>query len=186
MDKKQLSEQEIRTRYITPALTKARWDRHQHIREEVFLTDGKIQVRGRMHSRGKQKFADYILYYQRLPLVVVEAKGNRHSIGDGMQQALGYAEMIDAPFAVSSNWDGFLFHDRTGKAAQVETELGLDAFPGPNELWDRYRDFKGFMPEAEKAITAITHPETVGSFPFPFWAFNYVPTPMTTPSAEIS
>ncbi len=114
LDKKELSERDICTKFITPAIRQANWIERQ-IREEVKLTDGRIIVKGSSTSRGKPKRADYILSYKpNLPLAVVEAKRNVYTLGDGMQQALLYAEMLDIPFAFSSNGDAFLLHDRTG------------------------------------------------------------------------
>lgn len=103
-------------------------------------------VRGRLVSRAKSKRADYVLSYKaNLPLAVIEAKDNNHGVGDGMQQALGYAEMLDVPFAFSSNGDRFLEHDRTGASKKPERELALDAFPSPDELWQRYRAWNTSM-----------------------------------------
>lgn len=127
-DKKALSERDVCTKYITPAIARAGWDVQLQVREEVHLTKGRVIVRGRLVSRGQAKYADYVLYYKpNLPLAIVEAKDNTHGVGDGMQQALGYAEMLDVPFVFSSNGDGFLLHDRTGQGAKVERELALDA-----------------------------------------------------------
>ena len=104
MSKKNLSEQDIRTKYITPAIIASDWDLHTQIREEVTFTAGRIIVRGKLHSRGKAKRADYVLYHKpNQPIAIVEAKDNKHSLGDGMQQALDYAETLDVPFAFSSN-----------------------------------------------------------------------------------
>lgn len=144
MDKKKLSERDICSKFITPAITNAGWDLHNQIREEVGFTKGRIIVRGKLHTRGEQKRADYILYYKsNIPLAVIEAKDNSHSIGAGMQQALNYAETLAVPFVFSSNGDGFLFHDATGHADKMEQELALDAFPSPTELWQRYCLWKG-------------------------------------------
>ena len=144
MDKKKLSERDICTKYITPAVINAGWDLHNQIREEVSFTKGRIIVRGKLHSRGEQKRADYILYYKsNIPIAVIEAKDNSHSVGSGMQQALNYAETLEVPFVFSSNGDGFLFHDRTGQAAITEQALALEAFPSPAELWQRYCQWKG-------------------------------------------
>ncbi|MGY0218370.1 EcoAI/FtnUII family type I restriction enzme subunit R [Endozoicomonadaceae bacterium StTr2] len=155
MNKKQLSERDICTKFITPAIVKSGWDIHNQIREEVTFTDGRIIVRGKLHSRGKRRRADYILYRQKnQPLAIVEAKDNKQSIGAGMQQALEYAEALDVPFAFSSNGDGFIFHDRTGNAAVKESELTLDQFPSPEELWQRYCQWKGLTG------TALTTVET--------------------------
>jgi len=124
MSKKDLSEQDVRTKYITPAIIASDWDLHTQIREEVTFTAGRIIVRGKLYSRGKAKRADYVLYHKpNQPIAIIEAKDNKHSLGDGMQQALDYAETLDVPFAFSSNGDGFLFHDRTGLPDPVEPRL---------------------------------------------------------------
>ena len=144
VDKKSLSERDVCSKYITPAIMSAGWDLETQIREEVSLTKGRIIVRGMLHVRGERKRADYVLFYkQNIPLVVVEAKDNTHNVGAGMQQALGYAEMLDVPFVFSSNGDGFLLHDRTGLSEKMEQTLALDAFPSPEELWQRYCQWKG-------------------------------------------
>ena len=102
------------------------------IREEVSFTKGRIIVRGKLVTRGKGKRADYILYYKpNIPIALIEAKDNNHSVGDGMQQALDYAVTLDIPFVFSSNGDGFVFHDRTGTSAEKETTLAARAFPSP-------------------------------------------------------
>lgn len=143
MDKKALSERDICTKFITPAIVKAGWNRDVQIREEVSFTDGKVIVRGKLVSRGKQKRADYILYYKNnIPIAVVEAKDNKHSIGAGIQQAIGYAETLDIPFVFSSNGDGFIFHDRTINLGKKEIELSIDEFPSPKSLWEKYKKFK--------------------------------------------
>jgi len=143
VDKKSLSERDICTKFITPALTAAGWDLHSQIREEVSFTKGRIIVRGKLHTRGEQKRADYILYYKsNIPLAVIEAKANGHSVGAGMQQALNYAETLGVPFVFSSNGDAFLMHDRTGLADKTEQELALNAFPSPAQLWQSYCQWK--------------------------------------------
>ena len=153
MDKKRLSERDICTKFITPALRTAGWDEMVQIREEVSFTKGRIIVRGRLVSRGKSQRADYLLSVKpNIPIALIEAKDNTHAIGDGMQQGLEYAETLGIPFVFSSNGDGFLFHDRTGASAERETTLGLDAFPPPGELWARYRAWKGLTPEAESLV----------------------------------
>ena len=153
MDKKSLSERDICTKFITPALHSAGWDQMHQIREEVDFTKGRIIVRGKLVSRGKHKRADYILYIKpNIPLAVIEAKDNTHSVGDGMQQGLDYAATLDIPFVFSSNGDGFRFHDRTATGSATETTLALDAFPSPADLWARYRTWKGFNPEAERLV----------------------------------
>src|ERR1035437_5922176 len=150
MDKRVLSERDICTKFITPALRQAGWDEMLQIREEVGFTKGRIIVRG---QSGKAKRADYILYFKpNIPLALIEAKDNSHSVGDGMQQGLEYATTLDIPFVFSSNGDGFVFHDRTGAGAAMETTLGLDAFPSPADLWARYRAWKGLTAEAEQIV----------------------------------
>ena len=104
MYKKDLSERDICTKFITPAIVKAGWDKDSQIREEVSFTAGKVIVRGKLVSRGKGKRADYILYYKNnIPLAVIEAKDNKHSVGAGIQQAIEYAQVLDVPFVFSSN-----------------------------------------------------------------------------------
>ncbi len=153
MNKKTLSEQDIRTKYITPALVDVGWDIVDQIREEVTFTDGRIYVRGKIHTRGKKKRADYILYYKpNIPIAVVEAKDNTHTVGAGMQQALGYAETLDIPFVFSSNGDGFVFHDKTLTSGNLESELSLDSFPSPEALWAKYKAYRGITAEAEPVV----------------------------------
>ena len=127
LNKKSLSEADIRTKFITPAIEQAGWDRMTQIMEEVDFTKGRIIWRGKTVKRGERKRADYVLYWKpNIPIAVVEAKDNNHSVGDGMQQALGYADekALDLPFVFSSNGDGFLFHDRTGTFDKVEAGTG--------------------------------------------------------------
>ncbi len=157
IDKKSLTERDICSKYITPAITMAGWDLLSQIREEVSFTKGRIIVRGKMHTRGEQKRADYILYYKsNIPLAVIEAKDNNHSIGAGMQQALNYAETLDVPFVFSSNGDAFLFHDCTGLSDKTEQEVDLDAFPSPEALWQRYCQWKGL--ETANALRTVEMP----------------------------
>lgn len=157
MDKKQLSETDIRTRFITPAIVGTgtpKWDLRTQVLEERYFTKGRVIVRGKSVSRGEAKKADYILFVRpNLPIAVVEAKDNNHSIGAGMQQALEYAEILDVPFAYSSNGDGFLEHDRTGTGAAVERELALEEFPTPAELWERYCKWKGYTTAQRSIVT---------------------------------
>ena len=152
MNKKQMSEQDIRTKYITPAILAAGWDRDLQIREEVSFTKGKITVRRKIVKRGEQKRADYILYWKpNIPLAIVEAKDNNHNIADGMEQALNYAEILDIPFVFTSNGDGFSFYDKTAEH-NVQIELALDQFPSPEDLWARYKKFKGITEASEKVV----------------------------------
>jgi type I restriction enzyme R subunit len=152
MSKKELSERDICTKFITPAVEKAGWDKHTQLLEEVSFTDGKIYVRGKLTARGTQKRADYILYYKpNIPIAIIEAKDNKHSIRSGIQQGLDYARILDIPCVFSSNGDGFLFHDRTAIDENIETELSLDEFPSPEQLWEKYKKYKGITtPAAEK------------------------------------
>lgn len=158
MNKKDLSERDICTKFITPAIEKSGWDKLTQLLEEVSFTDGKIYVRGKMTARGARKRADYILYYKpNIPIAIIEAKDNKHSVRSGIQQALDYAKILDIPCVFSSNGDGFVFHDRTELDAHgqgnVETELDIDSFPSPEELWQKYKKYKGIeTPEAEKVV----------------------------------
>lgn len=142
MNKKALSEADIRSKFITPALCgndSAGWDLMTQLREEVYFTKGRVIVRGKTVRRGEAKKADYLLYYKpNLPIAVIEAKDNTHNVGDGMQQALEYAEILDVPFAYSCNGDAFLEHDRTVTSGTVTREIPLNRFPSPEELWSRY------------------------------------------------
>ncbi|MDP8705785.1 DEAD/DEAH box helicase family protein [Serratia marcescens] len=173
MDKHQLSERDICTKFITPAIVQAGWQQHQ-FREEVGLTDGRVMVRGKLASRiknpdakGGPKRADFVLYARsNVPIAVVEAKQTKFSVGHGMQQALAYAEMLDAPFAISSNGDGFLLHDRTGITQPVERKLQLNEFPSLDDLWPLYKQWKGIAsPEAVKLIEQPFHTDGSGKEP---------------------
>ncbi|MBN9346870.1 MAG: DEAD/DEAH box helicase family protein [Devosia sp.] len=153
MDKRSLTERDICTKFILPAVKRAGWDEMVQVREEVYFTKGRIIVRGKMTYRGKAKKADFVLYYKpNIPIALIEAKDNTHSVGHGIQQGLDYAATLDIPFVFSSNGDGFVFHDRTGRSVPVETNLGLDAFPSPADLWARYRAWKGLDAEAEQIV----------------------------------
>ena len=153
MNKKELSERDICTKFITPALRRAGWNEQTQLREEVTFTKGRVIVRGRMVSRGKAKRADYVLYFKpNIPLAVIEAKDNHCSVGEGIQQALDYATTLKVPFAFSSNGDGFVFHDRTVTSGVIEKNLSLDDFPAPAALWARYRDWQGLPPEADDLV----------------------------------
>lgn len=146
MDKKQLSETDIISKFIMPAIEGAGWDSMLQIRQEVKLRDGKVIVRGQLGVRKTVKSADIVLYHKpNMPLAVVEAKANKHEIGKGMQQGLDYARLLDVPFVFASNGDGFVFHDKTApEGAPIETEISLDEFPSPDQLWQKYRAFKGY------------------------------------------
>ena len=154
MNKKDLTESDICAKFITPHIVGAGWNEDLQIRREVDFTDGRIYVRGKLHARGKRKRADYILYYKpNIPIAVVEAKDNNHTVSAGIQQALGYARTLDIPFVFSSNGDGFHFHDRTVTQGELETSLPLDGFPTPELLWAKYKAFKGIS-EAQEAIVS--------------------------------
>jgi type I restriction enzyme R subunit len=162
MNKKQLSERDICTKFITPALEAAGWDIKKQIREEVSFTNGKIIVRGKLVARGRRKRADYLLYFKpSIPIAIIEAKDNHHAVGSGMQQAIGYAEALDIPFVYTSNGDSFVEYDRTIRDENtspeirktIEKELALDAFPSPQELWNRYKKQYQISEETEPIVT---------------------------------
>ena len=166
MDKKSLSERDICTKFISPAITKAGWNAMSQIREEVTITKGRITVRGKLVSRGKAKRADYVLYYKsKIPIAIVEAKDNNHAVGDGIQQAIGYAESLDVPFAFSSNGDGFVFHDLSGGTSSPEVNLGLNEFPSPIELWSRYCAWKGLTAAEEPTFLQDYYDDGSGKEP---------------------
>src|SRR5580693_3231064 len=156
MDKKQLTEADIRTKFITPALLGidgSKWNVMTQLREEVYFTKGRVIVHGKTTKRGEAKKADYLLYYKsNIPIAIIEAKDNNHAVGDGMQQALDYAVTLNIPFVFSSNGDGFVFHDRTGTSMEKEASLSLDAFPTPKDLWSKYRAWKGLTPDEEAIV----------------------------------
>ena len=166
MDKRSLTERDICTKFITPAVAAAGWDIGLQVREEVYFTKGRITVRGKMVSRGKAKRADYILYIKpNVPLALIEAKDNNHAVGDGMQQALGYAESLNIPYVFSSNGDAFVFHDRTGVSAEKESNIGLNAFPSPADLWARYSAWKGLTPDAQDVVLQDYYDDGSGKQP---------------------
>ncbi len=153
VDKKSLSERDICTKFITPAVVAAGWDVQTQLLEEVSFTDGKILVKGRLHMRGTAKRADYILYFKpNIPIAIIEAKDNKHSIHSGLQQALDYSQILDIPFVFSSNGDGFVFHDKTASGDQIETILDNENFPSPEALWEKYKNFKGIVTQDETRI----------------------------------
>ena len=134
---KSLSEEDVKLRFITPAITAKGWSVEDITMEKkVKFTDGKINLRGNLVARSKAKYADYMLFYHRAkPIAIVEAKDNNHTVSYGLQQAMTYAQMMDVPFAYSSNGDGFREHDfLTGQ----ERDLALDDFPSPDELISRW------------------------------------------------
>ncbi len=154
MDKKQFSERDICSKYITPALERAGWDIATQVREEFPLTNGRIVVRGKLHTRAKNKRADYVLFYKpNVPIAIIEAKDNNHSLGDGMQQGLGYAEMLQVPFVFSSNGDGFLFHNKIATDGIIEREISLEEFPSANMLWQWWSDHQGLSDQQQSLVT---------------------------------
>ncbi len=153
MDKKTLSERDICSKYISPALKNAGWDLNTQVLEEVTFTDGKIYVRGKLTARGERKRADYLLYYQDNPIAIIEAKDNKHSVRAGIQQALNYARILDIPSVFSSNGDGFVYHDRTATSEDIEQELSLENFPSSAQLWEKYKQYKGIVTEQGEKIS---------------------------------
>jgi type I restriction enzyme R subunit len=169
MNKKTLTEADIRTKFITPALVGAdgnKWNVMTQLREEIYFTKGRVIVRGKTVKRGEAKKVDYLLYYKpNIPIAVIEAKDNNHTVGDGMQQALEYAEILDVPFAYSSNGDAFLEHDRTATGSVVERKIPLDQFPTPGELWERYCAAKGYTTAQETVTTQDYYYDVSGKSP---------------------
>ena len=167
MNKKELSERDICTKFINPAIEKAGWNLRTQVREEVSFTDGRIIVQGNLHTRGKRKRADYILYYKpNVPIAIIEAKDNNHNVGDGMQQALEYSEILHIPYVFTSNGDNFVFHDKTKSAGQIEKEISLDEFPSPEDLWNGYLQEKEIeTPEARAIVEQVYHDGDNGMSP---------------------
>ena len=149
MEKRDLSEADIKARYITPAVEQAGWNKKQ-IRYEYAFTSGRIILRGNITSRGKKKFADYLLFYKaNFPLAIIEAKDNSHPVGAGLQQAIEYAEILDVMFVYASNGDGFVEQDLiTGNIRN----LSLDDFPSPDELYHKYVCEMNFSETGEKVL----------------------------------
>ncbi len=168
MDKKSLSEADIISKYILPAVKASGWDDMLQIRQEVALRDGKVIVRGNIGMRKTVKSADIVLYHKpNMPLAVIEAKANKHDIGKGMQQGLDYARLLDVPFAFASNGDGFIFHDKTAPAngGQLETQITLEDFPTPQQLWNKYCAFKGYTDHQLPFITQDYYDDGSGKAP---------------------
>lgn len=166
MSKASLSEIVICDQFITPALVEAGWDQATQIRREYPLSDGRIEPRGNQGTRGKRRRADYALFYERTcPLAIIEAKNNTHAVGDGMQQALAYAQTLDVPFVFSSNGDGFLFHDRTGLSDPLERFLPNTEFPSPDELWRRYHQWRDLPDQADALARIPYHDDGSGKEP---------------------
>ena len=149
IDKKQMTEEDIKLNYITPALIAKGWQDKITMETKVFFTDGKINLKGNFVFRERPKKADYVLYINaNNPIAIVEAKDNKHTVSHGLQQAMTYAQMLDVPFAYSSNGDAFYEHDfLTGQ----EKQIALSEFPSPDELMARYQAAKG-LSDIEKQI----------------------------------
>lgn len=167
--KKELSEIDICDLFITPAIIKAGWNQMSQIRREVTLTPGPIIVRGNMSARDKKKkkFADYVLSWEPgIPLAVVEAKENNYSVSYGMQQALGYADILEVPSAFSSNGDAFASHNKVPEVNEdIETQFPLESFPSPHILWNRYKKFRGIEEKSEQLIIQPYHADISGKEP---------------------
>ncbi|MBC2713816.1 MAG: DEAD/DEAH box helicase family protein [Desulfobacteraceae bacterium] len=169
MNKTELSEIDICDLFITPAIKDAGWDQMRQIRREVTLTPGPIVVRGNMSSRNKKKkkFADYVLYWEPgVPVAIVEAKDNNHTVSHGMQQALGYAEILQVPSAFSSNGDAFASHNKIPSTGEdIETQFPLDQFPPPQALWQRYKTIRGIKDSSEELVIQAYHVDSSGKEP---------------------
>lgn len=165
INKARLSETDIITKFILPAVKSAGWDDMTQIRQEVKLRDGKVIVRGNIAARRKVKSADIVLYHKPgMPLAVIEAKANKHEAGKGMQQGLDYASLLEVPFVFASNGDGFVFHDKTNPS-QLETEIRLEDFPTPEQLWNKYCIWKGYKTENLPVITQDYYDDGSGKSP---------------------
>jgi len=170
MDKRKLSETDIISKFILPAVKTAGWDDITQIRQEVKLRDGKVIVRGQLGVRKTVKSADIVLYHKpSMPLAVIEAKANKHEVGKGLQQALDYARLLDVPFVFASNGDGFIFHDKTKlgtpDAHNLETEIRLADFPSPQELWAKYCAYKGYTAAQLPIINQAYYDDGSGKHP---------------------
>lgn len=168
-EKKELSEIDICDLFITPAIKDAGWDPVKQIRREVTLAPGPIIVRGNMSSRNKKKkkFADYVLSWEPgVPVAVVEAKDNNYTASHGIQQALGYAAILEVPSAFSSNGDAFASHNKVPAVGEdIEVEFPLESFPPPQELWRRYKSFRGIADKAEALVVQPYHADASGKEP---------------------
>lgn len=169
MNKRELSERDICNKFIAPAIQAAGWNILTQVREEYTVSAGRVEVRGKLAARNKAtvRRADYILCYQpNQPIAVIEAKKNTCRIGEGMQQALDYAEKLDVPFAISSNGDGFLVHDRSGLLFKdPETFLNLDQLPSPETLWPLYLEWKAVSPAQRHMIEQPYYDDSSGFAP---------------------
>ena len=152
-NKKSLSETDIRTKFITPAIASAGWNLSLQMREEYKITNGRIIARRKVCKREAPLKADYVLFYKpNKPIAVIEAKDNNHTMADGMQQALQYADMMDVPFVFSSNGDGFVFHNKFITEGPAEINLSLNEFPSPETLWKMYHEQNHISPMQDIVI----------------------------------
>lgn len=170
INKKNLTETDIITKFIMPSIKSAGWDDMSQIRQEVALRDGKVIVRGQVGMRKTVKKADIVLYHKpSMPLAVVEAKANKHEVGKGIQQGLDYARLLDIPFIFSSNGDGYIFHDKTklgtSEENQLESQIRLEDFPSPDELWKKFCIWKGYTEAQLPIITQDYYDDGSGKSP---------------------
>ena len=169
INKKELSETDVCDKFITPAIVNAGWDSIQQIRREVTLTPGPVVVRGNMSSRDKKKkkFADYVLSWEPgIPIAIVEAKDNNSAVSQGMQQALGYAEILNVPSAFSSNGDAFASHNKVPAAGEdIETQFPLEEFPPPHVIWQRYKSYRGIEEKSQALVVQPYHTDSSGKEP---------------------
>lgn len=151
MNLSELTEEDIKLKYITPQIQKSGYDINTQVRCEYYYTKGRINVRENVAQRGKGKKVDYLLFYRpNIPIAVIEAKDANHEVSFGNQQAMEYSADLDVPFSYSSNGFGFYEHDMITGA---EREIKMDELPSPQELWERYKKEKNIDPDAEKIIT---------------------------------
>ncbi len=168
-EKQELSEIDICDLFITPAIKDAGWDQLKQIRREVTLTPGPVIVRGNMSSRNKKKkkFADYVLQWEPgVPIAVVEAKENNHTVSHGMQQALGYSDILQVPSTFSSNGDAFASHNKEPETGEdIECEFPLESFPPPAVLWDRYKKHRNIEDDEEALVLEPYYQDPGGKAP---------------------
>ena len=162
-----LTEADIITKCVMPAILNAGWDNTTQIRQEVKLRDGKVIVRGKVAARRTVKSADIVLYHKPgIPLAVIEAKANKHEIGKGMQQGIEYARLLDVPFVFATNGDGFIFRDATTAEGEcLEKQITLDDFPSPAELWQKFCLWKGYTQAQLPVITQDYYDDGSGKSP---------------------
>lgn len=162
-----LTEADIITKRVMPAILDAGWNDTTQIRQEVKLRDGKVIVRGKVAARRTVKSADIVLYHKRgMPLAVIEAKANKHEIGKGMQQGIEYARLLDVPFVFATNGDGFIFRDATAAEGELlEKTITLEEFPSPAELWHKFCVWKGYTQDQLPVITQDYYDDNSGKSP---------------------